>query len=258
MNEDSVTVDAWSVISWDEPDVSSVRTTCKMKPAPAPTPSFSLDVPRASWQGHVPSLTGKGLPAPVISQRASSSGQQVSCASGLPAPQIRLQTPRSLQQSIDPVHVTADSNQLQLKRKLLAEEDMKFPTQRKPKGVRTKQASSSSLVVQKLWQSLFFKLMQLSTLLQQMHESPNLQAHVDRLLDTFAASTLVKHLSSISQFLQVCGNLRLDLETFSEVQLADALLACRLSPSTLHGMAHVSMIIKALRWAYRTLQIECL
>ena len=54
MNEDSVTVDAWSVISWGEPDVSSVRTTCKMKPAPAPTPSFSLDVPRASWQGQSP------------------------------------------------------------------------------------------------------------------------------------------------------------------------------------------------------------
>ena len=87
------------------------------------------------------------MPAPVISQRASSSGQQVSCASGLPAPQIRLQTPRSLQQSIDPVHVTADSNQLQLKRSYLQK---RFPTQRKPKGldsvVRTKQAGSSLVV----------------------------------------------------------------------------------------------------------------
>ena len=120
----------------------------------------------------------------------------------------------------------------------------------------TKQASQSPIVRQ-LWKFLVQQIMSVSTLLQQILSSPNAQLHIDRLLDTFAASTLVKYMNALRQFFQVCMYLRVDLETITEVQLADIFLACRLSRSTAHGMAHVNVIVKAVRWAYRTLQVDC-
>ena len=138
---------------------------------------------------------------------------------------------------------------------------MRFPAVRKSRGidaiVRTKQASQSPIVRQ-LWKLLVQQIVSLSTLLQQIMGSPNAQLHVDRLLETFAASTLIKYMNAVRQLFQVCMDLRVDLDTITEVQLADVVLACRLSRSTAHGMAHVNVIVKAVRWAYRTLQVDCL
>ena len=39
---------------------------CKVKPSPKPR--FSLDVPRASWKGHAPDVSHRGLAPPVITQ----------------------------------------------------------------------------------------------------------------------------------------------------------------------------------------------
>ena len=90
-----------------------------------------------------------------------------------------------------------------------------------------------------------------------MH-SPNAQLHMDRLLDMFAASALVKYMLALRQFLQACIDLRVQVRSISEVQLADVLLACTLSRSSSHGMAHDSMIVKAVRWACRTLKVDSL
>ena len=113
-------------------------------------------------------------------------------------------------------------------------------------------------MVQQLWTAIVMQLVPFSSLLQQLRDSPNMQQHLDRLLDTFAASTLVKYLTALGQFLQVCTDLRVDISSITEIQLADVLLACRLSKSSIKGMSHVSMLIKAVRWAHRTLQIESL
>ena len=50
----------------------------------------------------------------------------------------------------------------------------------------------------------------------------------------------------------------MDVSRISEIQLADVLLACRLSKSSMQGMSHVPMVIKAIRWAFCTLQIDSL
>ena len=183
---------------------------------------------------------------------------------GLDAPQLTNHTPRSLNPCENLQAVThakpCQTSALALQGPATVEVPLQFPAVQKRRGmdavVRTKQASQSPIVRQ-LWKLLVQQIMSLSTLLQQILSSPNAQLHIDRLLDTFAASTLVKYMNALRQFFQVCMDLRVDLETIAGVQLADVFLACRLSRSTAHGMAHVNVIVKAVRWAYRTLQVDC-
>ena len=254
-------IDDWSVISAERP-------RCKVKSAPKPAPKYRFDlaVPRSNWVGHAPQPGTTGLVAPVHQFQQLDSVTPSLHSVGLAAPSSRLERPRSLQ----PVDSMDDFNPLASGVTQTAGATLELPRPTLPPGrsclprpkgldavVRTKQ-SSQSPVVQQLWTAIVMQLVPFSSLLQQLRDSPNMQQHLDRLLDTFAASTLVKYLTALGQFLQVCTDLRVDISSITEIQLADVLLACRLSKSSIKGMSHVSMLIKAVRWAHRTLQIESL
>ena len=230
-----------------------------------PKYSFSLDRPRSSWQGHVPQRLHGGLAAPMHSCQHLDSVDSGSVSFGLAAPTRIPVIPASLQRVSecnfdDSVTLEMASVQRDLHHAPPAPL-LRPPGRPRSQGmasiVRTKTASQSP-VVQQLWTPVMTSLMAFSTLLQQLNHSPNMQQHLDRLLDTFAASTLVKYLTALGHFLQVCSDLRVKLSSITEIQLADVLLACRLSKSSIQGMSHVTMVIKAVRWAFRTLQIECL
>ena len=67
--------------------------------------------------------------------------------------------------------------------------------------------------------------MQFSSLLQQLGQCPNAQLHIDRLLDTCAATTVVKYFTALGLGAFLAGlDLRLNLDALNEVQLADVLL----------------------------------
>ena len=265
-DEDS-NLEEWSVVDLPSDDTALLRPSSKPKPSPKPAPKyrFSLGVPRANWVGHSHQPQLKGLAPPAPPDRMHASGVPPVVKSGLPAPQISVKTPRSLQ----PISTVVTEQPCFLQSRSskssggisMPEPDLSFPGPPKQRGmdplVRCKQASQSP-VVQQLWKSLLSRLMMYSTLLQEIYKSPNAEIHVARLFDTFAASTIVKYLNALGHFLQICVDMRADLEVLSEIQLADILLACRLSRSTIQGMSHVNMVIKALRWAHRTLQLECL
>ena len=264
--DDDSSVEDWSVISLQFDDNTLLRPASKPKPSPKPAPKyrFSLDAPRASWVGHTYPPQSKGLAPPAPPSRVHDSTFQ-RLSPGLPAPQISVPTPRSLQPSStvvpefsrnlqDPGGKAVANTEVQLP-------EPSFPGSTRKRGmdplVRCKQ-SSQSPVVRQLWQSMLSKIIIYSALLKEIYKSPNAEIHIARLFDTFAASTIVKYLNALGHFMQICADMRVDLEVISEVQLADILLACRLSRSSIQGMSHVNMIVKALRWAHRTLQLDCL
>ena len=265
-DDDSV-LEEWSLVGLPVDEAALLRPTSKPKPSPKPAPAyrFSLGTPRANWVGHAHQPQLKGLAPPAPPARMHDSMLHPVAKSGLPAPQISVQTPRSLQPISTVVTEQPCSLQNPCSKPAVRVDtpvpEPPFPGQFRKRGmdtlVRCKQASQSP-VVQQLWRSLLSRLMMYSTLLQEIYKSPNAESHMSRLFDTFAASTIVKYLNALSHFMQISVDMRADLEVLSEVQLADILLACRLSKSTFPGMSHVNMIIKALRWAHRTLQLDCL
>ena len=265
-DDDSV-LEEWSLVGLPVDEAALLRPTSKLKPSPKPAPAyrFSLGTPRANWVGHAHQPQLKGLAPPAPPARMHDSMLHPVAKAGLPAPQISVQTPRSLQPISTVVTEQPCSLQNPCSKPAVRVDtpvpEPPFPGQSRKRGmdplVRCKQASQSP-VVQQLWRSLLSRLMMYSTLLQEIYKSPNAESHMSRLFDTFAASTIVKYLNALSHFMQISVDMRADLEVLSEVQLADILLACRLSKSTFPGMSHVNMIIKALRWAHRTLQLDCL
>ena len=258
--------DDWSVVDGCKPEpVSQLQAVPKnkAKPLPAPEYRFAVDRPRSSWQNRSESRNFIGCPAP--NQGHYDSHVQVSCPSGpgLAAPVRQGGVPLSLQKQVADSDTAVNQPapmQLVPKKKVVEPSNQQFSIPSPPKRqgldslVRTRSASSSP-IVQSLWSAVVPALVPLSAFLNQVLASVNAQQHVNRLLDTYAASTLVKYLSAVQQFLQLCTDLRLDPDNLSDVSMADALLACKLSRSTHSGMAHCSMMIKAIKWAHKFIQI---
>ena len=220
-------LDDWSVIS-------AFRPKCKPRPNPKPAPKyrFTLDTPRAKWIGHAPQIPAVGLAAPLHSFQPLDSLHGPTFGRGLEAPHRVVRVPMSLQQpeiSVEsfPVNARAEASH-PVGEVGRPAPPLRFPGVPRPQSsgsiVRTKQ-SSQSTVVQQLWKTVMIPLVQFSTLLQQLQQSSNMQQHIDRLLDTFAASTLVKYLTALGQFFQISADLRVDLSslTLTEIQLADIL-----------------------------------
>jgi hypothetical protein len=67
-------------------------------------------------------------------------------------------------------------------------------------------------------------LQDFSDVLQQLSMSKFQDEHAERFLNQFAATTLVRYISAILQFLQICRDMQVSLDQLSESNLADLLI----------------------------------
>ena len=233
---------------------------CKSAPLAAPQYTCSLSRSRMDHGGVMtPPLGGLARPPPPQSR----SVDHRTTDRGLSAPIPTVAVPRSLQQvDIHAVNCSEDLHPLALavetQRGKRPRVQRKIP-ERASTGpievVRTRCASDSSLVMS-LWEAVVNIYLPFSPLLQQIQTSDFKQHHVARLVNNFAASTLVKYLSALQVFHKLSMDLRLELAGLTELQLADILVAVRLSKTSDDSTASPSMLIKSLRWGFKQLQIE--
>ena len=104
--------------------------------------------------------------------------------------------------------------------------------------------------------SLLSMLGESSQVYKDLHESPNFSEHAGRLLDKFAASTVLKYCSTALHFFKLLSSLGYLLETITIVQMADILLTSSLSRSSDPGASGGRATIKALRWLSKIAMVE--
>ena len=97
--------------------------------------------------------------------------------------------------------------------------------------VRTKQPSSNRQMVQ-LFQTLLSVFGTDSTLGSQLSSSSFGDMHLHRIIDGYAASTLMKYWSAVGNFIRTCKELGVSFLGISDLQLADILIAVQLSKSS--------------------------
>ena len=112
---------------------------------------------------------------------------------------------------------------------------------------------STNSLIQTVWGQFLDMVLPFSPMLQSLQTSPNFDAHCWRILDSFSVSTVYRYCSILLQFQQLCRQLRLDMNSLTEVQLGDALVAGRSSEPRVGS----SMCIKAMRWALKQFQVSC-
>ena len=261
---DDWTVVEGEVVNLDRSSKSqSHRLTpqCKSQPLAAPQYRCDLATSRMDHRGRTVPPVG-GLARPSQPQRPQQ--DSIFYAVGLPVPMCQVAIPRSLQipDCADDVTVAEHVHDVQSyalpssgKRQ---RRQSKIPVQSDTGPidlVRTKRASDSPLV-QSLWDMIINLYVLHSPLLQQIQHSAFRREHFARLIDNFAASTLVKYLSALQVFHSLLTDMRIHLAGLSELQLADILVAGRLSKHSEGATASPSILIKAVRWGFKQLQIE--
>ena len=116
---------------------------------------------------------------------------------------------------------------------------------------RAQRCSDSHLVRQIL--PLFLSVYaSCSTLLQDLSSSEFADAHLLRILDGFAPSTVFKYLSALISFANTVHWLHFSALDLTEITLADALHA---HSSELGKFSQ--MTLKAIRWSWKNLQLSC-
>lgn len=238
-----------------------VSPKCKASPLAAPVIrqclSRSRTETRVSGTPQLGGLAAPSRPQPTFSSRVPDS-------TGLQVPHLHHVVPRSLMLDTDTSSVEQGTR-------------VDFPLQplprasKRPRGApklaqpgqsssrditRARRASDSGLVMS-LWGSVVKLYATFSPLLEQIQSSSFYQQHSQRLVDSYAASTLIKYLMALQTFYQLAVDMRLDLSNLSELQLADILVAGKLSKHSTDAGASHSMLIKAIRWGFKQLQLDC-
>ena len=116
--------------------------------------------------------------------------------------------------------------------------------------IRTKQPSSNKQTVQ-LFQTLLSVFGAGSSLGSQLSASSFGDMHLNRVIDSYAASTLMKYLSAVGNFIRICKELGVSFLDISALQLADILVTVQLSKSS-----DTAGTLKALRWWQKVAGIE--
>ena len=116
--------------------------------------------------------------------------------------------------------------------------------------------ASQSPVVWKLWTQFSAALREHSEVLEQMQSSAFPDEHASRLLNQFAATTLVRYMTCILQFVQLCRDMQVSLSTLTEAILADLLVCGSLARRSDGSGPKCSATIKALRWACKSLGVH--
>ena len=106
--------------------------------------------------------------------------------------------------------------------------------------------------------SLLSMLGESSTVYMDLHTSLNYAEHAGRLLDKFAASTVLKYCSTALHFFKLLSSLGYLMETITVVQMADILLTSSLSKSRDQGASGGRATIKALRWLSKIAMVDAL
>ncbi len=117
---------------------------------------------------------------------------------------------------------------------------------------------SDNSFLMKLWWFILQQLGFESQLYSQVHASPNSQIHIARVLDEFAPSTVMKYLTGIKHFFQLCEDLQLDWLSVTAIQLADLLLVSSRSKSSEPAAVGGKHLIKAMRWLSKTAVVSVL
>ena len=116
--------------------------------------------------------------------------------------------------------------------------------------------ASKSPIVLKLWSQFFSVLHIYSTVLQQMAQSQYMDEHAERFLNQYAATTLVRYMTSVLQFVQLCRVMHVTIADLTEAQLADLLICGSLARRSDGSGPKCSITIKALRWCCKQLGIQ--
>ena len=95
-----------------------------------------------------------------------------------------------------------------------------------------------------------------SSLGTQLRDSSLADLHLSRVIDGFAASTLMKYLSAIGNFVRRCKQLGVPFLDPSALQLADALIRVQLSRSSDTSGCSSTGTLKALRWWQKVAVID--
>ena len=116
---------------------------------------------------------------------------------------------------------------------------------------------SKSAWLVKEWSAILKALGSLSSVAQALTQSSYPQDHAARLLDQFAPSTLLRYFSAWQSFAGTVCSLGLSLDSLTEGQLADVLIAISLGKkSDCSAGTHIS--IKAVRWISTHAGVSCL
>ena len=113
--------------------------------------------------------------------------------------------------------------------------------------VRVRRPSSSESLVA-MFLALLSSLGDASQVNIDLRNSNSFKEHASRILDKFAASTVLKYMSSCSHFFKLLASLGYDLHTLSVGELADLLQVSSLSKSSDPSACGGKGLLKALRW----------
>ena len=127
------------------------------------------------------------------------------------------------------------------------------PKQRRLLQTSRGNSCSTCPAVQSIWPQFVAAFLYLSPMLWDLSTSAHFEEHCQRILDSFAASTIYRYLSTLMQFHATCTSMRVSLEGLTEIQFADILLAGRSSEPRVSP----SMCIKSVRWAFKQFGIQC-
>ena len=206
-----------------------------------------------------------GLPAPSYATSSSASSLQREVP-GRPLPFTMKQqsTPESLRTSyLDRINdVKPDLDSAPLEKFPKPTEDFFKTPKRKTDAVlsppklqkssqlsriaRSLKPSDNSFLMQ-LWWFLLQQVGFESHLYTQVHASSNSQIHIARVLDEFAPSTVMKYLTGIKHFFQLCEDLHLDWISMTAISKSS-------DPSAVGG----KHLIKAMRWLSKTAVVSVL
>ena len=121
--------------------------------------------------------------------------------------------------------------------------------------VRTKQPSSNKHIAQ-LFQTLLSVFGAESTLGSQLSSSSFGDMHLHRVIDSYAASTLMKYLSAAGNFIPTCKELGVSFLEISAFQLADILITVQWSKSSDTAGCSSTGTLKALRCWQKVAGVE--
>ena len=124
--------------------------------------------------------------------------------------------------------------------------------------LRVRQPSSNPVLVQMFVVSLLSMLGEASQVFLDLHSSPHFEEHAGRLLDKFAASTVLKYCPTSMRFFTLLSSLGYLMETLTVADLADILLTSSLSRSSDPGASGGRALIKALRWLSKIATVDFL
>ena len=120
--------------------------------------------------------------------------------------------------------------------------------------LRSKQPSSNPFIVQQ-FKSILEKLGEHSGLALALKDSRYPDAHLHRVSDEFAPSTVLKYMSGILHFLKLCSEFKLTWHDLRPMELADLLLQSSIHKSSDESSVGGKNIIKAMRWCAKVTSV---